>query len=132
MSRTLIIIGGVLNVILALFHIFLGYQIYLIQDTAENYRALMIMLNAGGTLFIVLFSVASLAFIKDMLTTQLGKLVILFVVLLYASRAIEEIIISPHFSLLIFTICLLIAAIYFSLLFIRKKNNPVVNLKQQN
>jgi hypothetical protein len=75
------------------------------------------MLNAGGTLFIVLFTVASLVFTQEMLTTRLGKLVTLFVVLLYASRAIEEIIVAPQFSSFIFGICILISAIYLALLF---------------
>jgi hypothetical protein len=121
MSRILLIIGGVLNLLLAAFHIFLGYTIYQIQDIAANYRALMIMLNAAGTLFIILFTVASFVFIQDMLTTRLGKLLISFVALFYASRAIEEIIVSPQFSLFIFVICVLISAIYVVLLFHRQE-----------
>jgi hypothetical protein len=130
MSRILLIIGGVLNLLLAAFHIFLGYKIYQIRDIAAGYRALMIMLNAGGTLFIVLFTVASLAFIQDMLTTRLGKLVTLFVALLYASRAIEEIIVSPKFSAFIFGICVLISAIYLALLLIGEKNHLISNEEQ--
>ncbi|MFZ5518045.1 MAG: hypothetical protein ACOY90_15475 [Candidatus Zhuqueibacterota bacterium] len=112
MSKILLIIGGIFNSLLAVFHVFLGYQIFQIKDMAEGYRALMIMLNAGGTLFIILFATASLGFATEMLTTRLGKLISLFVFLLYASRAIEEAIISPEFSLAIFAICIVIAAIY--------------------
>lgn len=112
MKKMLLIIGGILNSLLAVFHVFLGYQIFQIKDIAEGYRALMLMLNAGGTLFIILFAIASLGFSKDMQTTKLGKLISLFVFLLYASRAVEEVIISPEFSAAIFAVCLAIAAIY--------------------
>ncbi len=118
MSKILLITGGVLNVLLAAFHVFLGYKIYLIQDTAANYRALMIMLNSGVTLLIVLFAVASLVYVHDMLTTRLGKLVMLFAALLYASRGIEEIIVAIQFSSFIFGICILMSAIYIALFFI--------------
>jgi len=131
MSKIILIIGGVLNILLAVFHVFLGYKICQIQDIATNYRALMIMLNVGGTLFIIFFAVASLALTRDMLTTRLGKLVTLFVVLLYASRAIEEVIVSAHFSPFIFGTCILISALYFVLLFIGEKNHLKGNEEQR-
>ena len=132
MSRILLIIGGVLNILLAAFHVFLGYQIYQIQNIAIFYRALMTMLNVGGTLFIVLFAVASLALTQEMLTTRLGKLVMVFVVLLYASRAFEEIVIAPYYSVYIFGICILMSAIYFVLLVMGRNNQLLVNEEKRN
>ncbi len=67
-------IGGALNSVMAAFHVFLGYKIQLFSDIGEGSRTLMSMLDAGGTLFIVLFAVASLAFTEDMLSTKLRKL----------------------------------------------------------
>jgi len=124
MSRALLITGGVLNSLLAVFHVFLGHSIYRIRDVAAGYRALMIMLNAGGTLFIVLIALASLALTKDMLTTKLGKLVTLFTFLLYASRALEEVTVSTQFSITIFGTCIVISAIY-AVLFFLPRQTPV-------
>ena len=131
MSKVLLIIGGIFNSLLAVFHVFLGYQIFQIKDIAEGYRALMLMLNAGGTLFIILFAVASLGYVKEMLTSKLGKLISLFVFLLYASRAIEEVIISPEFSLAIFAVCLVIAAIYLVLWLLPMQKQSIVTEKNK-
>jgi hypothetical protein len=42
----------------------------------------------------------------------LGRATIILVALYYATRAIEEIILAPEFSPLIFGVCLLVAMIY--------------------
>lgn len=116
MRRALLVVGGGLNCILAVFHVWLGLQIHAMPGLAPGQRALMEMLNAGGTLMIAFFAVASLGFATDVLTTRLGTLVLGFVAVLYLSRAVEEIVISPHFSALIFGVCLAIAGIYMVLL----------------
>jgi hypothetical protein len=76
----------------------------------------MEMLNAGGLLLITFLTVASLLYQKEMLTTKLGRLSILLCVALYWSRAIEEIFVSPVFSIIIFVSCFLIGLIYMLLL----------------
>jgi hypothetical protein len=76
----------------------------------------MAMLNAGGTLMIVFFAAASFACASDLLATRLGKMVLALVSLLYDSRAVEEIVIAPRFSVVIFGVCVIIALIYLSLL----------------
>lgn len=60
---------------------------------------------------IVFFAVASLGFATDVLTTRLGTLVLGFAAALSLSRAVREIVISPHFSALIFDVCLAIAGV---------------------
>jgi len=50
MHRPLLIAGGVLSSMLAVFHVWLGYQIHLISNITADLRALTEMLNAGGTL----------------------------------------------------------------------------------
>jgi hypothetical protein len=112
MHRPLLIVGGVLNSILALFHVWLGRQIHLMPGVTPGQRALIEMLNAGGVLMIVFFAVASLACATDVFTTRLGKLFLGFVSVLYLSRAAEEIFIYPRFSVVIFSVCMLIAVIY--------------------
>jgi hypothetical protein len=123
MAKKMLTIGGVLNLILTAFHVFLGFQIYNITGIAPQLHELLIMLNVGGTLFILLFTIASFFYIQDMLTTRLGKLLIRFVVLLYASRAVEEILIVSEFNMVICIVCLAIAAVYASLLFIPVEKN---------
>ncbi len=116
MHRPLLLIGGVLNAVLTLFHIWLARQIHLMSGLAPGHRVLMEMLNAGGTLMLLFFAVGSLAFASDVLTTKLGKLFQSVVFLLYFSRAVEEIVIPPRFSAVIFIVCLLIASLYLTLL----------------
>jgi hypothetical protein len=118
MHRPLLIIGGVLNSFLAAFHVLLGYRIHMISGVTPDLRALMEMLNAGGALMIIFFAVGSLGFASDVLGTRLGKLFMCLVVALYVSRAVEEIVLSPRFSAIIFGVCVLIALVYAALLLV--------------
>lgn len=77
-----------------------------------NLHALMEMLAVGGTLMIAFATWASLCPSKDMLGTRLGTGTIVFIILIYLSRAVEEIVIAPDFSPLIFGACLLMVAVY--------------------
>ena len=52
MSKRLLLIGGVMNGIFALFHIWLGWQIQMLPDLLPDYKALIQMLNVGGILTI--------------------------------------------------------------------------------
>ncbi len=124
MHRTLLVIGGVLNTALALFHVQMGIQLHRLAGVSPGLRALMEMLNAGGTLMIAFFAVASFAAIPDLLATRLGKLVLGLVTLLYASRALEEVILSPRFSAPIFAVCVLIAALYLAVLVLPRAARP--------
>ena len=116
MHRALLVFGGLLNTVLALFHVYLGWKIHMLQNLAAGHRALMEMLNAGGTLMITFFAVASFTCFGDVLSTRLGKQFLGLVCALYISRAVEEIAISTHFSAVILVVCLLIAAVYLALL----------------
>ena len=118
MHRPLLIVGGILNSMLALFHVSLGRQIQVLPGVTPDQRALMEMLNAGGTIMIVFFAVGSFGFASDLLNTKLGKLFLGFVSVLYISRAVEEIVLSPRFSAVIFGVCVLIALIYLALLLV--------------
>ena len=117
MNRIMLRIGGVVNALFVIFHVWLGYRIHTSPGIAAGDRPLMEMLNVGGVLFILLFAVSSLFYEQEMLGTKLGRLVLLFVFLLYGSRAVEEIIISPRFSPVIFFVCALLAGLYLGLFF---------------
>lgn len=117
MNRILLRIGGVVNALFVIFHVWLGYHIHASPGIAAGDRPLMEMLNAGGVLFILFLAISSLCYAQEMLGTKLGRLVLLFVFLLYGSRVIEEIIISPRFSPAIFIVCTLLAGLYLVLFF---------------
>lgn len=127
MQRPLLVVGGVLNVVMAVFHVWLGVQIHTMPGVEPGHRALMEMLNAGGTLMITFFAVASLGFAQDVLTIGLGRLFLGLVAALYLSRAVEEIVISPRFSPVILAVCLVIAGVYLLLLVstLRRRTAPV-------
>jgi len=116
MHRRLLLTGGILNALLALFHVYLGYQIQLMPGVSEGVRALMQMLNVGGIITVALLAAGSLACPDDMLGSRLGRLFSAAAVLYYASRAVEEVILSPRFSPAIFVVCLFVAAIYLVML----------------
>ena len=114
--KVLLTIGGVINLIFGLFHLFLGYMLHTNPNIPEGFRPLMEMLNAGGALMIFFMAFASLFYKEEMLTTKLGRLVIILTLLLYWSRAVEEATIAAGFSAVIFTSCILVGIIYFLLL----------------
>lgn len=120
MNRILLRIGGVVNAFFVIFHVWLGYQIHTSPEIAAGNRSLMEMLNAGVVVLILFFAISSLCYVKEMLETKLGRLVLLFVFLLYGSRAMEEIVISPRFSPVIFIVCALLAGVYL-VLYIRTR-----------
>ena len=112
MKQTLLVIGGGLNVLFGLLHIWLGWQFHRATHLAPDDRALMEMLNVGAILFVFFFAYASFFCKREMLTTGLGKAVLVLILLMYLSRAIEEVILSPAFSIVIFATCLLVVGVY--------------------
>lgn len=112
MSKRLILAGGIFNAFFTVFHIWLGWQIQTIPDLLPEYKSLMLMLNVAGTLTIAFATFASFFCMDDLLGTGLGRATIVLVALFYGSRAIEEIILAPQFSPIIFGVCLLVAMIY--------------------
>ncbi len=56
MTKRLVVAGGILNLLFGLFHIQLGMAIHRLPQLDPEYRALMEMLNVGGTLIMFLFA----------------------------------------------------------------------------
>jgi len=121
-ARALRVVGGVLNGLFALFHVWLGWRIggSGLPDAA---RGLMLALNAGGTLFIAFFAYAFLARGADLLSTGLGRATLAVCLLLYWSRAVEEIF-WFRFSPAIFVTCLAAGAIPGALLALTRRAAP--------
>ena len=112
MKRALILIGGVLNALFALFHVFLSWQIHQMSGVAPDVKALLEMFGIGGMLMIFFFAFASLLYPTDLLTTRLGRLVTILIAVVYLSRAAEETLLAVQLSPVIFWSCLLVGIIY--------------------
>jgi hypothetical protein len=112
MKQTLLVVGGVVNVLFGLLHIWLGWEFHRATHLSPDDRALIEMLNVGAILFVFFFAYASFFCRKELLSTALGKAVLVLILLMYLSRAVEEIILSPTFSIVIFATCLLVVGIY--------------------
>ena len=112
MKQTLLVIGGGLNVLFGLLHLWLGWEFHCATHLSPDDRTLIEMLNVGAILFVFFFAYASFFCRKDLLSTALGKAVLVLILLMYLSRAIEEVILSPAFSIVIVATCLLVAGVY--------------------
>lgn len=114
MQNTLLNIGGIAQIILGLFHIYLSTAIQKMDSLTAGGRALMQMLNVGGTMLIFFVAYATFFQRDDLLSTSLGRTTLIFVTLFYLVRAAEEIIFrqAAGFSLVIFVVCLAVAGLY--------------------
>jgi len=72
----------------------------------------MEMLNISTALLVFLLAIGSIFFIKEVLITRVGRLILAFGFLLYAVRAIGEVILFPAFNVSIFVVCVLVACLY--------------------
>ena len=108
MQQTLIVIGGGLNVLFGLLHIGMGWEFHHATRLLPADRALVEMLNVSTALLVFFFAYASFFSRQELLTTALGKTVLVLVLLMYLSRAIEEVVLSPAFSAAIFGACFVV------------------------
>jgi hypothetical protein len=76
----------------------------------------MQMLNFGGILMIAFAAWVSFFRVKKLIHTGLSKSTLILIAVFYASRALEEIVLAPRFSPIIFAVCLLVAIIYLTAL----------------
>lgn len=114
-----ILTGGVLNLLLALFHIFLCYQIFNAFGT-QGFYPLMQMLSIGGTLMIFFLAYTSLFCVGELLQGKLGLAVIVLNILVYLSRALGEVILFPQPKPVIIGLCILLVLMYGYVLFKRQ------------
>jgi hypothetical protein len=112
MKKTLLLIGGIANTLLALFHVWLCLAIHRWHGVQPEVKALTEMLAFGGMLTVAFLAITSLAFAKDVLTTRLGRAVILLNITVYATRAAGEFVFTTSFHPAIFAVCVAIAALY--------------------
>jgi len=110
-----IITGGVLNLVLALFHIVLCRMIYADCHTADFYP-MMQMFAVSGAALIWFLALTSLLFREQLALTAVGRSILLLNVVIYAGRVISELALFPasfpHPKAIIIASCSLIAALY--------------------
>lgn len=112
MNKPLLITGGILNALLTLFHICLGREIQSYPDLSFDARAIMHMLNVGVIMILAFAACASFFCREELVSTPLGRMTLILIVIFYIVRALEEVILAPDFSAAIFGVCLLVALDY--------------------
>jgi hypothetical protein len=90
MSKVVLVVAGVANLLFVVFHAWLGYRFSLMPDVSEQVRGLLQTFNAGGLLVLVMLACAFLLRGREVMTTGLGAVVLAYGALLYLSRAGEE------------------------------------------
>lgn len=116
MRKVLVFVAGCIMVLFALLHGYLAWEIHHMTALSADDRALMEMLNVATGLFALFFGVSSLLLLRELLTTPLGRVVLLFGFLMMAFRSVAEIIITPSFNTPIFVTCAVVACFYISAL----------------
>lgn len=111
-AKNVVITGGILNTIMSLFHIFLVYQIYALY-TGKPFYPLLQLFAVGGCIMIIFLAYTSLFHSEELVSSKLGKAVLVLNMLVYISRIAGEIIFVNSPSPVIITICLIVAAVYF-------------------
>jgi len=118
--RAAILTGGVINLLLALFHIHLCYQINAAQSGSPVYP-LLEMLAIGGTLMVLFLAVTSFWYTKELVTTNIGQPIILLNIAVYLSRVLGEFILFPRQNVLIIVVCTFLTILYSYILVVGRK-----------
>jgi hypothetical protein len=95
MSETLLLLGGIYNLLFAVFHL-LFWRIFnwkedLASLTSLN-RAIMQVLNLCLTFVFVIFGVVSLLYPAQMVGTELGRALTVMIAFFWFLRAVEQVI----------------------------------------
>jgi hypothetical protein len=112
MKKILVLVSGCVMILFAVLHVYLGWEIHGMTTLSPYHRALMEMLNMATGLFALFFGVTSLFFLRELMATRLGKVVLFFGFVMMAFRSAAEIVISPSFSVVIFAVCAVVACFY--------------------
>ncbi len=115
-----ILTGGILNLLLALFHIFLCYQIYTVYGTAQVYPLLQLF-AIGGMIMIFFLAYTSLFHTEELTTTHAGRSVLILNILVYFSRTLGEIILVPAPNAVIIVLCSFLTVLYLSIFIAGRK-----------
>lgn len=112
MRRALVMVGGVLNALFVLFHIWMGWRLHVGPAVPEGWRPLLETFNDVGAFELVFFAVVSLAWPAELLATKIGRAVVVLIVATYVGRALCEFVIYPQATPMIVGTCLVLAGVY--------------------
>ncbi len=113
--RRIVIAGGALNLLLALFHVYLCYKIHILYVMTPIYPLLQ-MFSVAGTLTVSFLAYTSLRVPEELISTRVGRSVIVLNILVYLSRAIGEVVLFPKPGILIIGLCSFLSALYMYIL----------------
>ena len=114
----LIRLGGVLNALLAIFHILFWKMLNWPESLSSlnsDQQAIMQVLNIHLILIISFFGFVSILYPASLLKSKMGKMVLVLIALFYLLRLVNEVIfwdISQVVSIVILLICAFVAGIY--------------------
>jgi hypothetical protein len=93
--ETLIKIGGLYNILLVVFHLFF-WRIFNWKDELRSLsflnRAIMPVLNLSLTIVFVIFAYISLAHSSELLSTSLGRSLLMLISLFWIARALMQVV----------------------------------------
>ncbi len=120
-----ILTGGVLNLLLSLFHVFLCYQIYQVYGTAQVYPLLQLF-AIGGMIMIFFLAYTSLVHAEELVTTRIGRAVLVLNILIYGSRTLGEIILVPVPNAVILVVCSFLTVLYTLIFIVGRKTRTAL------
>jgi hypothetical protein len=127
-NKSLLIIGGVINFLLAIFH-FSFWKIFNWPESlhllSPTNQGIMQVLNIHIGYVALIFTYVSFFCHRELLSTKLGKSIISSIIIFYVLRGINQLIfweISIPSSVLVSLFCVLVACIYAKLLLSSKLN----------
>jgi hypothetical protein len=116
--KSLLITDGLLNAFLAIFHM-MFWKMFNWKESLQSLdslqRAIVQVLNIHLILAIVLFAYLSLFKIEELVSTGIGKTILLFIAVFYFIRIINQFIffdMSYGMSWAIVVLCLVLAVLY--------------------
>ncbi len=113
--KTVILVAGGLNLLMGIFHVYLCYRFHVVYSGMSFYPLLQ-MFAVGGAMMVFFLAVTSLFFPVELVTTKIGRSVIVLNLLVYFSRIVEEFVLVPVSQPAIIGACLLPGVLYAYLL----------------
>lgn len=119
MRRTLVVVGGVLNVLFFVLHVFMGYSLHGAPRLDAPVRALLETFNLVTAVTVGFFAFVSLVYAGEALRTRIGRSVLVLIALFYLCRSVAEFAFMPAVTPTILIACLIVVALYAAALLIR-------------
>ncbi len=98
MDKILLILGGIINILLGVFHLFF-WKIFnwsvVLQCLPGNTRGTVIVINISLSLAVFIFGYLSIFHYRELTETKMGRVILLSISIFYLARAIAGAIFFP-------------------------------------